>query len=407
MAKTTPKIIPKNANVLQVDSSVWKVLDRLQKVLDKFWQLPVKISGHELKIVPNSAMTGYFLAAGSMTFIWILTVLLCYKVILFSDPDFIPLTAVVSTLILSDCGSALTITYSLFVNRSDVVFAVRAANSIMDDIPDGRPRKISPLDIRTILADGVLNSLLAFPAFGLLVPFVNGECAPYFYLFRHFSLPFPISECISALIYFQLMLQTSFVTAFFLLYVMICLEFLNQGLQCIALGASFCERNSKTKFTQSKWAKSKLTPVTFAKSLKIHRKISIILQLLNIISLFPAPALMGIVLCLGAVFIYGTISLYHVFNNPLLYLVGPMMLISIFVGCAAIFPELVNINLYSEEWIRTSGRKLVSKEGRRVVRSIRPLRVMLGDFYFFKRSVIIDVLGIVMYHGVTLVLAVK
>lgn len=137
MAKTTPKIIPKNANVLQVDSSVWKVLDRLQKVLDKFWQLPVKISGHELKIVPNSAMTGYFLAAGSMTFIWILTVLLCYKVILFSDPDFIPLTAVVSTLILSDCGSALTITYSLFVNRSDVVFAVRAANSIMDDIPDG------------------------------------------------------------------------------------------------------------------------------------------------------------------------------------------------------------------------------------------------------------------------------
>lgn len=140
MAKTTPsvsKIIPKNANVHQVDSSVWKVLDSLQKVLDKFWQLPVQINGQELKIVSNSKMSGYFFAAGSMAFIWILTVLLCYKVILFSDPDFIPLTAVVSTLILSDCGSALAITYSLFVNRSDIDFAVRAAKSIMDDISVG------------------------------------------------------------------------------------------------------------------------------------------------------------------------------------------------------------------------------------------------------------------------------
>lgn len=272
-------------------------------------------------------------------------------------------------------------------------------------------RRKSLIDIRGLLAQNVLNSLLAFPVFGLILPFIYPNAAPYHFIFRHLRLPFPITEIVTGLMYLQHMLQTSFVTAFFLLYIMMSLEFINHILRFISLGVSSFGRNRTDQTNMNKttkiWMKSKVTSLKFENSYTIYCKIEILVKVLNCIAFYPGPVLLGMVLLLGAVFMFATLTLYSVIDNFWLYLMGPLMLICILVACIAIFPEMVNAKTYSEEWLRYWRRRVLNKESRRVLRSKQALKVNLAQFYYFDRGSVLNILQIVVYHGITLVLTLK
>lgn len=119
-------------------SSVWKVLGVLQTFLNYFWQLPVKVlpESEQLISVHGFCLRWFCFSWGVMSCLWGYTVLLVYKMIVFTedDPEFTPVTAICCVLILSDCLSALSISYTLFVYRDDFVFIINNVKQLIDEI---------------------------------------------------------------------------------------------------------------------------------------------------------------------------------------------------------------------------------------------------------------------------------